>query len=106
MRIRLEIKQLRYDINRGAAKRSELSGKIEKYEYFTSEDILPSNQSQIIEKAKFTYSPLWKALEKQTEKQVHALKSLNFSYKMDELKPIEGILPKHLLHNWIVYKFI
>ena len=45
MRIRLEIKQLRYDINRGAAKRSELSGKIKKYEYFTSEDILPSNQS-------------------------------------------------------------
>ena len=30
--------------------------------------ILPSNQKQIIEQAKFTYSPLGKALEKQTEK--------------------------------------
>ena len=52
--IRLEIKKLNYDINREAAKISALSsGKIYKYEYLTSEDILPSNQ-QIIEQAKFT----------------------------------------------------
>ena len=42
-----------------------LSGKICKYEYLTGEDILPSNQQQIIEQAKFTYSPLGKASEKQ-----------------------------------------
>ena len=36
----------------------KLSGKIHKYEYITVEDILPSNQQQIIEQAKFTYSPL------------------------------------------------
>ena len=36
-----------------------------KYEYLTGEDILPSNQQQIIEQAKFTYSPLGKAFEKQ-----------------------------------------
>ena len=41
------------------------SGKIQKYEYLTGEDILPSNQQQIIEQAKFTYSPLGKAFEKQ-----------------------------------------
>ena len=41
------------------------SGKIHKYEYLTGEDILPSNQQQIIEQAKFTYSPLGKAFEKQ-----------------------------------------
>ena len=41
------------------------SGKISKYEYLTGEDILPSNQQQIIEQAKFTYSPLGKAFEKQ-----------------------------------------
>ena len=29
--------------------------------------ILPSNQKQIIEQAKFTYSPLGKAFEKQTK---------------------------------------
>ena len=42
-----------------------LSGKICKYEYLTGEDILPSNQQQIIEQAKLTYSHLGKAFEKQ-----------------------------------------
>ena len=57
--------KLQYDINREAAKISALSsGKIQKYEYLTGEDILPSNQQQI-EQAKFTYSPLGKAFEKQ-----------------------------------------
>ena len=46
-----------YDINREAAKISALSsGKIHKFEYLTGKDILPSNQQQIIEQAKFTYS--------------------------------------------------
>ena len=49
-----------------AAKMSALSsGKIHKYEYLTGEDILPSNQQQIIEQARFTYSHLGKAFEKQ-----------------------------------------
>ena len=42
-----------------------MSGKIEKYEYLTGEEILPSDLSRIIEQAKFTYSPLGKAFEKQ-----------------------------------------
>ena len=47
--------ELQYDLNREAAKISVLSsGKINKYEYLTSEEILPSNQKQIIEQAKFT----------------------------------------------------
>ena len=58
--------KLQYDINREAAKISALSsGKIDKYEYLTGEGILPSNQKQIIEQAKFTYSSLGKAFEKQ-----------------------------------------
>ena len=58
--------KLQYDINREAAKISALSsGEIHKYEYLTGEDILPSNQQQIIEQAKFTYSPFRKAFEKQ-----------------------------------------
>ena len=40
-------------------------GKIDKYEYLTGIEILLSNQQQIIEQAKFTYSPLGKAFEKQ-----------------------------------------
>ena len=42
------------------------SGKIDKYEYLTGKEILPSDQRRVIEQAKFTYSPLGKALEKQT----------------------------------------
>ena len=58
--------KLQYNINREAAKISSLSsGKLDKYEYLTREEILPSNQRQIIEQAKFTYSPLGKAFEKQ-----------------------------------------
>ena len=58
--------KLQYDINRKAAKISALlSDKIHKYEYLTGEDILPSNQQQITEQEKFTYSPLGKDFEKQ-----------------------------------------
>ena len=60
--------KLQYDINREAAKMSALSsGKIDKYEYLTGEEILPSNQQQITEQAKFTYSTLGKAFEKETK---------------------------------------
>ena len=86
-------KKLQYDINREAAKIPALSsGKVDKYEYLTGEEILPSNQQQIIEQAKFTYSPLGKAFEKQKKtiedqgkKQVDALVAL----KPKELKPKE-----------------
>ena len=58
--------KLRYNIDREASKISALSsGNIHKYEYLTGEDILPTNQQQIMEQAKFTYSPLGKAFEKQ-----------------------------------------
>ena len=58
--------KLQYDINIEAAKiSSKSSGKLRKYEYLTGEDILPANQQQIIEQAKFTYSPLGKAFERQ-----------------------------------------
>ena len=72
--------KLQYDINR---EKAISSGKIHKYEYLTGEDILPSNQKQILEQARFTYSPLGKAFEKQIKiiedqgkKQVDALKVL------------------------------
>ena len=85
--------KLQYDINREAAKISALSsGKTDKYEYLTGEEILPSNQQQIIEQAKFTYSVLGKAFEKQIKtiedqgkKQIDALADL----KPKEIKPRE-----------------
>ena len=42
--------------------------KYDKYEYLTGDEILPSDQSRIIEQAKFPYSPLSKTFEKQVKK--------------------------------------
>ena len=42
------------------------SGKTDKYGYLTGKEILLSNQSEIIEIAKFAYFPLRKVFEKQT----------------------------------------
>ena len=89
----LEDGKLQHDINRAAAKVSALSsGKIDKYEFLTGKEILPSNQKQIIEQAKFTYSPLGKAFEKQIKtiqdqgiKQVDILDTL----KSKELETIK-----------------
>ena len=63
---KIKDKKLQCEINKETAKISPLSsGKIDKYEYLTGEEILPSNERQIIEQEKFTYSPLGKAFEKQ-----------------------------------------
>ena len=86
--------KLQYDTNREGAKISALSSVIlHKYEYLTGEDILTSNQQQIIEQTKFTYSPLGKAFDKQIKtiedqgkKQVDALENLK---PKEETKPIE-----------------
>ena len=121
--------KLQSDINREAAKISPLSsGKLDKYEYLTGEEILPSNQQQIIQQAKFNYSPLGKAIEKQIktikdqgEKQVVALESLKAPDKkltsikdfiaienlnpeiINEIKRIEEI-EESVNRNKIVYK--
>ena len=68
----IRYEKLQYDINREAAIISALSSeKMDKYKYLTGEEILPSNHQQIIEQAKFTYSPLKKALKnKQKQLQI------------------------------------
>ena len=97
--------KLQYNINREAAKISALSsGKLRKYEYLTGEDILPSNQQQIIEETKFTYSALGKAfdiqiktIEDQEKKQVDdTLKP------KEEIKPI-GDRPNNRSRNTIIF---
>ena len=95
--------KLKYNINRDAAKISALTSKnFHKYEYLTGEDILPSNQQQIIEQAKFTYSPLEKAfgkqiktIEDQGKKLVDALNTL----KSNSQLTIEDAIPKNALIN-------
>ena len=91
--------KLQYGINREAAKISALSsGKTHKDEYLTGEDILSFNQQQIIEQARFTYTPLGKAFEKQIKtiedhckKQVDALNTL----KCNNQLTIEDVIPKN-----------
>ena len=65
------------------------SCKIDKYGYLTGEEILPSNQRQILEQATFTYSPLVKAFKKQIkttedqgEKQIKAIQNQGQVKKM------------------------
>ena len=79
---RIRGEKLQYDINREAAKVPALSfGIIDKYEYLTGEEILPSDQSRIIKQVKITYSPLGKAFEKQTEKQIGSIRFLDIPNK-------------------------
>ena len=58
-------------MNREAAKISALSsGKFDKYEYLAGEEILPSNQRQIIEEAKFLYCPIGKVFQRQRKTRI------------------------------------
>ena len=50
----------------------------------------------------FTCSRLGKGFEKQTEKQVDALKSLNLPNKIDELKQVEITFPKNQLNDLMI----
>ena len=105
---RIKDEKLQYDINREAAKISALSsGKRDKYEYLTGEEIFPSNQQQIIQQAKFHYSPLGKAIEKQIktikdqgETKVDALESLKPPDK--KLPPIKDFVPIENLNTEII----
>ena len=93
--------KLQYDVSAISALSS---GKLDKYEYLTGEEILPSNQQQIIQQAKFNYSPLGKAIEKQIktikdqgEKQVDALKT---SHK--NLPSIKNFVPTEKFNPEII----
>ena len=81
--IRLEMKNCDTILIEAAKISALSSSKIDKQEYLTGEEILASNQRQIIEQAKFTYSPLGNSFEKQIkttedqgQKQVKALVDL------------------------------
>ena len=100
---KIKDEKLQYHINREAVEIPALSsGKIDKYEYLTGEEILPSDQSIIIEQTKFTYSWRSKAFEKQIKtiedqgiKQVEPLKALKPDENW-ELKSVEGLFPKEM----------
>ena len=104
--------KLQHDINREAAKISALSsGKIDKYEYLTGEEILPSNQQQIIQQAKFTCSPLGKAIKKQIktiedqgEKQVKAIQDNKQIVNKDDYKDKPLLLREREILKYIYNK--
>ena len=94
--------KLLYDMNREAVKILALSsGKTDKYEYVTGEEILPSDQGRVIEQATFTYFPFGKGFEKKKKKtvvdqgikQVEALKVLK-PEENQEPESTEGRFPK------------
>ena len=77
-----------YDINREAAKISALSfEKIGKYEYLTSEEILPSNQRQKIEKTKFYNSKIFSIRKSKKKKKK---KKIGMKSKQKQLESKEG----------------
>ena len=85
--------KLQYNINREVAKISALSSdKVVKYESLAGEEILPFDESRIIEQGKFTYFALSEAFEKkpiedQGIKQVEASEAL----KQEEIQELESI---------------
>ena len=61
---KIKANQAQYDLGREAAKISALSSKdlLEKYEYFTGEDL--EHRLSVLEKTKFKYSPLGISISK------------------------------------------
>ena len=76
--------ELEHDVQETAAKISALkSGDIDKYELLTETDVIPRGAEASLAAAKFEYSPLGKAFDKQVKaieeqgnKQVAAIKSI------------------------------
>ena len=73
------------------------------FEDLTVEEIFPFDQRRVIEQAKFTYSSLGKAFEKETKttedqerKQVDAFKVLKPEEDHQDLKSNEGLFPKDM----------
>ena len=90
------------------------SGKIGKYEYLTSEEILPSDQRRVIEKAMFTYSPLRKIKmiedhgKKQTKKQLKSMEKnwLNLMNLLEEITLISTEMAYHLKNRKYLVNFL
>ena len=65
---KIKYEKLQYNIKIEAAKIPALSSrKVDEFDYLTGEEILLSDQRRMTKEAKFTYSPLGKAFEKQIE---------------------------------------
>ena len=80
---KIKAEKVTHDLGQESAKISALkSGNIDKYEYLTGQEVIPTGQAAALAHAKFEYSPLGKAFEKQVktikeqgEKQVKAIEN-------------------------------
>ena len=96
--------KLKHDIKREAAKITEsFSGRIDKYKYLTGEEILFSNQKQMLQQAKFRCCLSGKAFEKQTIIKL-VCQSLNLSNKIDELNQIKNLFLQNQFNDFITEK--
>ena len=97
--------KLQYAIKREAAKMLALSsGKIDNYEHLTGKEILPLDQSRLLEQAKFTYCDLKKAFGKQIKTIEDQVKKQAEALKVQKTKWIERIFPKDLDNSEIQNK--
>ena len=110
--IRLEVKNGHMILTKKLQKISALtSDKIDKYHCLRCEEILPSDQSRTIQQAKFTYSPLGKAVEKQIknfedqrEKQIKATENGVKNNFQTHKKSIVLLLSKKILNEEATYE--
>ena len=111
--VKIKDEKFKHDINREAAKTPALSsGKIDKYEHLTGEEVLPSNQRQKIEQSMFTHSPLGKAFEKETktmkdqgEKRIKALENrVEKNFLDTNQKQIAPLFSKDFLNEEATYE--
>ena len=102
-------KKFWYGINREAVNLSTLSsGKIDQYKYLIYDQIFLSNEKQIVEKAKWNYSPLGKAFKKQTKEQTTTIKDFHISDKKTNKKKNSNsnIFQQNVLSYWVTKKVL
>ena len=108
---KIKEEKLQYDIKREAGIISALpSGKIDKYEYLTGEEILQSDHSRIIEQANFTYYRLGKVFEKQiktiAEQEKKQIKALVVLKPITQKLTIKDAIPGNTLREEAKMKLI
>ena len=95
---RLEMKNCKTILTKKQQKYWHYLWRIDKNEYLTGEEILPSDQRRVIAQAKFTYSPLSKALEKKPiEKQRKKVEALEVLKPNTQKLKIKDVIPENTL---------
>ena len=88
---KIKANKAQHDLDREAAKKSSLlSGKLEKYEYLTSENL--GYKADVIQKSKYKYSPLGKVFHKgqgDSDKKEGLLKGLKNAESKNEQQLVE-----------------